>query len=203
MEEVGTRDVQQSETGLAFRLVDGRRLHAPILGAHQAVNLALAIRAAESFLGRSLSEPELKSLAELRLPARIERFGDVILDCAHTPDSARALRQTLSLVWPQRTWVLVVSISRDKDAPKILSELAPHTRVCLASQAEPNRSLPAEELARVARACGIPLVEVHPEPKLAFERAQALRRPGEMGVGTGSVYFAGAVRSLLQCGLGV
>ncbi len=125
---VGAPQAELGLDGLSIRLEDGRELCAPVLGLHQATNLALAVRACELFLGRPLQGRELGALESLQLPARLERFGDIILDCAHTPDSARELRRTLVALWPGRRWVLVVSIAADKDAARILAELAPPAR---------------------------------------------------------------------------
>ena len=166
----------------------------PVLGAHQATNLALAVRASEVFLGRALTARELGSLSELRLPARVERLGDAILDDAHTPDSARALRETLASLWPEARWVLVLSISRDKDAAGIVAELAPVTRACVATAAEASRSIPPDELASLAWAAGIAEVSVEAEPLAALERARALMQKGARLAVSGSVFLAGALR---------
>ena len=159
--------------------------------------LALAVRACELFLGRPLQGRELGALESLQLPARVERFGNTILDCAHTPDSARELRRTLAAVWPGRSWVLVVSIAADKDAARILAELAPPSRACVVTAAEPVRSLAPEVLVPLARSAGIEKVEPHAQPEDALRRGLELAGPDELVVLTGSVYFAGAVRPLL------
>ena len=197
VDEVSPDVIEESERGLRLRLVDGREVFAPILGRHQATNLALAVRAAEHFLDRPTRPEELKRLATLELPARIERFGDVILDCAHTPGSARALREAVDVIWPGRRWVLVVSISSDKDAAGLLEELAPRTRAVVITLAEPLRSAPPETLAPLAGSAGIETVETCDDPRQALERARAWRRPDEALVVTGSVYLAGALRSSL------
>ncbi len=194
LEEVRALDVRADAGGLRFRLEDGRALASPVLGAHQATNLALAVRASETFLGRELARRELDSLGSLRLPARVERIGDAILDDAHTPDSARALRETLLHLWPAARWVFVLSISRDKDAAGIVAELAPVTRVCVATGAEATRSIGADELAALAWAAGIGEVVVEPEPLPALERARALLREGDRLAVSGSVFLAGALR---------
>lgn len=197
LEEVLPLDVRLGEKGLSFQLADGRRIASQVLGVHQATNLALAVRAAERFLERPLSERELAALRTLQLPARIERFGDIILDSAHTPDSARALRETLTTLWPQRSWVLGIGISSDKDASGILSELAPSARACVVSRADPLRSLEPGQLARLARDMGIAHVERCETPREAIRLGRKLCRPTELLVLTGSIYFAGALRSEL------
>ncbi len=194
VEEVRAHTVKQAEAGIRFRLDDGRDLRSAVLGHHQAGNLALAVRAVERFLGRSLADSELTSLHGLALPARIERFGDVILDSAHTPDSARALRETLEAIWPERGWTLVVSISRDKDAAGILTELAPRTRTALITRAERIRSADPESLVPLAGAAGIEKVEACDDPAEAVARARGLRGAQELLVLTGSIYFAGEIR---------
>jgi dihydrofolate synthase / folylpolyglutamate synthase len=194
LEEVAARDVRASEAGVRFRLDDGRELASRVLGAHQATNLALAARASEVFLGRALAATELAALESLELPARLERLGDAILDDAHTPDSARALREALERLWPAARWVFVISVSRDKDAAGIMSELAPVTRACVATAAEATRSLDPDELAALAWSAGIGEVEVVRDPLAALARARALLRPGERLAVSGSVFLAGALR---------
>jgi dihydrofolate synthase/folylpolyglutamate synthase len=198
--EVAPRDIDAGAGGVRFALPDGRRTASRVLGAHQASNLALAVVAVEAFLSRALRPAELAALEKLELPARIERFGDVVLDCAHTPGSARALRETLERVAPGRRWVLAACISRDKDAVAIARELAAPVRIGIATSAEPVRSLAPSELARAMAAGGIAAVECAPRPLDALARARALARRGEWVVLTGSVYFAGAVRGALLNG---
>ena len=200
LHEVSAVEIEQTEAGLRFALADGRRVESPLLGGHHATNLAIAVRASELFLGRELSQSELASLGRLRLPARMERFGRVILDSAHTVRSARALRDGLGEVWPGRPWVLVVAISADKDAAAILSELAAPARACVVSRGEPTRSMHPEDLVPLVRASGIEHVEAVPEPVAALARAVELADPDDLIVVTGSFYFAGAVRALLETG---
>lgn len=198
LEEVRPRRVERVEAGLAVELPDGREFRASVLGRHQATNLSLAVRAVEVFLGRRLSRAELAALERLRLPARLERFGDVVVDSAHSPDSARALRDELTSLYPERPWVLVVSLSADKDAAGVFAELAPPARACVLTYAEPLRSTPPADLEPLARAAGMDGVEVVPEPDAALRRARALARPGDLVVVAGSMYLAGRVIGALR-----
>ncbi len=198
LEQVDVRDVQLGPDVLRFSLRDGREVTAPPFGAHQATNLALAIHAVEALLGRTLLAAEIAELKELRLPARVESFGDLLLDSAHTPDSAVALAKTLEARWPGRSAVGLVSISRDKHAGEILAALAPQLRVLVLTHAETLRSADPNQLREAAHAAGIESVEIEPEPKAAFDRALALRKPGELVLITGSIYLAGKLRA--RCG---
>jgi dihydrofolate synthase/folylpolyglutamate synthase len=203
LDEVRPARVEIGEAGLEVRIADGRTLRAPVLGAHQATNLALAVRAVETFLERPLQTSELAALERLELPARQERIRlrqgcDAIVDSAHTPESARALRSSLESVWPDRGRVLMLSISKDKDAAGVLQQLAPSARLAVVARAEPTRSLDPEHLAMLAWASGLEQVEERETPAAALETALAALRPGELLVVAGSFYFAGAVRSLLR-----
>jgi dihydrofolate synthase/folylpolyglutamate synthase len=202
LEEVRPASVALRESGLRVGLPDGRALQAPVLGAHQATNLALATRAVETFLERPLRPPELAALGGLELPGRLERIRltegrDAIVDAAHTPDSARALRASLESLWPDRTWVLMLSISKDKDAAGLVQVLAPRARLAVVSRAEPARSLAPDHLAMLAWASGLEAVEERETPASALAAARAALAPGELLVVAGSFYFAGAIRSLL------
>ncbi len=200
LEEVLPGHVLSRPDGIAFSLADGRRVKSAVLGAHQAANLALAVRAAELFQGAELDADALAALADLRLPGRLELLGSVILDSAHTRESAWALRRVLDDLWPERPVVLALSVGRDKDAGALLAALAPRARACVVTCAEPVRAWRPEELAPFARAAGIAHVEARDEPLAAVARARELCGPDDLVVATGSFYFAGAVRSaLLDC----
>jgi dihydrofolate synthase/folylpolyglutamate synthase len=196
-EEVRAHEVEMTDKGVRFSMDDGRCVRAPVFGRHQATNLALAVCAAEHLLGKPLSPDQIAALQGLRLPARQEWIGGTVLDSAHTPDSARALRETLQTLHPARRVIALVSISKDKDAAGILQELAPVTRRIVLCRPEPLRSLDPGSLEPLAWACGIEEVEVVPEPASALARAREALRPGEILAVSGSFYLAGALRPLL------
>jgi dihydrofolate synthase/folylpolyglutamate synthase len=197
VEEVRAREVEVGPLGTAFSMEDGRPIVTSVLGRHQATNVAVALRAAELWLGRPLGEEEVGGLRTLSLPARVERIGRAVLDSAHTPDSARALRETLQAVYPGRPFVTVLSISRDKDAAGILGEIAPVTRRFVLCRSETQRSRDPESLEPLAWACGVEQIEVVPDPAAALESAWQTLEPEELLAVTGSFYLAGRLRPLL------
>lgn len=203
VEVVSPRDVRVRERGLDVVLADGRSFRTGVEGRHQATNLALGLRAVEHFLGRALTPPELTPLERLRLPARLERFGDVVVDVAHCKEAVDALCATLEESDPGRRYVLVLSISRDKDAAAMLQRLAANARACVVTKSEPIRSLGVDELEPLAWACGIESVESVSDPVRALARARSLAAPGELVVVVGSLYLAGAVRRALCSEFGV
>ena len=75
-----------------------RNLETRMPGSHQVQNACLAAAAAQ--LHGVGEEAIRRGLAKTRLPARVEVVGDaptVVLDGAHNPDKARALRNALDL----------------------------------------------------------------------------------------------------------
>ena len=204
IEEVRVADVVPAGKGIRFSTASGQVIEAGILGEHQAVNLGLAIRAVEVFLGKPLGSRELEHLQMLQVPGRIEFFPEVaegcVLDCAHTPDSARALRNALIQAWPGRRLVGVVSLTRDKDAAGFFSELGPSLRACVLTRSEPIRSASPEDLEPFAWAAGVENLERREAPLDALARALELLHPGELLVVTGSMYLAGALRTKLLAG---
>ncbi|MFO7571442.1 MAG: Mur ligase family protein [Gaiellaceae bacterium] len=144
-----------------------------------------AREAAEAFLGRSTHAE-----VEVALPGRHERREGEIRDGAHNPDGARYLLEQLRGSEPQgslRDHTIVVSILADKDADAMLRELRRAGTRLVATRSSSARALPADELARVARA-HFPHVEVEADPSAALLRAHEL---GEPVLVTGSLYLLG------------
>jgi dihydrofolate synthase / folylpolyglutamate synthase len=146
-------------------------------------NLALAIAAAEAFLGRPV-DPH--AAEQVRLPGRLERRSESpleIWDGAHNLAGVGYLLPRL----PDREFVLVVSILRDKRPQLMLEALSVLGDTLVATESRNGRSLPAGELADLARPY-FPHVHVEPNPRAARDRALAT---GDGVLVTGSLYLLG------------
>lgn len=194
-EDFWLREVQPLPEGLVFTLEDQtlHRFRTPLLGVHQARNLALAIEAA-----RALEVPWeaiAQGLADLQHPGRLERvkatpFGDLLLDGAHNPDGAVALRQALEDHFPHTELALVLALSQDKDAASIAAalDLQRYSKVVLTRYHSPRSRPPAE------------LLPYFPGALTAEPPAEALRlaqRIEGITVVAGSLYLVGEVKRLL------
>jgi dihydrofolate synthase/folylpolyglutamate synthase len=114
---------QQSASGVEFD-VDGRRKYAglttALCGAHHAWNAALAICMAEALevFGYVLTEESVRrGVQDIRWPVRFEVVANtptMVLDAAHTVESAKALAETFRSVYPGKKAVLVIGMSQDK-----------------------------------------------------------------------------------------
>jgi dihydrofolate synthase/folylpolyglutamate synthase len=110
-------------------------------------NLALAIAAAESFLGRQVDPAAAQ---ELRLPGRLEHVSEEpleIWDGAHNLAGVGWLLARL----PSRRYVVVASILADKDVDGMLAALSAVGDTLVATRSGNPRALSADELATRAR----------------------------------------------------
>ena len=172
----------------------------PLLGKHQLDNAATAVMAVEALAAAGLkvgAEAVKAGLESVKWPARIEavkRRPLVIIDAAHTADSARALRDALAEYFRVGQATLVVGVMGDKDLEGLVSAIEPVARRVIATQADHPRALPAALVARAFQDLGI---ETTWEPRLsaAIDSALALSTPSDAVVILGSVALAGEARA--------
>jgi dihydrofolate synthase/folylpolyglutamate synthase len=178
-------------------------------GPFQRRNFALAVAAAEAFLGSVDRERVATVAAGLIVPGRLELIADsppTYVDAAHNPDGAAALAEALPALADGRPIVACLAMLADKDAPAMIAALAPVLRAAVCTEIPPQalighgrpgaRSRPAQELADLCQAHGL---EATAEPNLE----PALRRATELACGTtaglllvtGSHYLIGPARA--------
>jgi len=149
-------------------------------------NLALAVAAAESFLGRPVDPHAADDVA---LPGRLERRAErplEVWDGAHNLAGVGWLLPRLPSV--PGGWTVVASILRDKRPGMMLEALSVLGPTLVATESRNGRVLPAAELAALGSA-HFERVEVEPDPVAA--RAHALELAGAEGavLVTGSLYL--------------
>ncbi len=174
-------------------------------GRHMIENAALALALANEAgaLDRLDDAAAAAALESAVLPGRAEVLRArplVIADGAHTPAAIGALLPVLGAL-DTTTLVAVVSVTRDKDAVRMLSPLVRRADAVIATTAEPSRSLPAAELAGLFETAGSRASIVDVDPPADAIRA-AMRVAGNEGAVcvTGSMYLAGAARRMFLNG---
>jgi dihydrofolate synthase/folylpolyglutamate synthase len=186
-----------------FRLRTPRRgytIKMPLIGKHQLDNAATAVLAVEALsqAGIEVTEADVqKGLEQVKWPARIEiikRRPMIVVDSAHTADSARRLRDTLAEYLRIDQATLVVGVMGDKDLEGLVSAIEPVARRVIATQADHPRALNAEAVARTFRDRSI---ETYVEPKLgaAIDMAVSLSTASDAVVILGSIALAGEARA--------
>ena len=125
-------------------------------------------------------------------PGRFQKVGSFIVDGAHNPPAARALRTALEAEdFRQKTLDLICGFCGDKDIGEVLAILAPIVKKGYAVRTNNPRSLSAEETAAKMRAAGIDAIACASR-KEAIELTRGTRHEAQ---GTtlicGSLFLAG------------
>lgn len=177
----------------------GARIVAPsIIGPGLRIDLALALRVAARILADAgkptLTATEVeRAMAELQLPARMERFEGnplVVIDAAHTAESLGALKTALSEEGQMGPRTVILSLSHGKDIARLFEELREVGTEVLLTRADTQRSLAPAELHAL-----LGYGTVIDDPAVAFETAVAAGHPVVI---TGSFYLAGCLRPLAR-----
>ena len=137
-----------------------KKLKLKMRGAYQPLNAVTAIKAIEVLndVGYNISEESIKKgLKKTEIPFRFERIEyndkvDIILDGAHNPDGAKQFVKSLELNYPDRDFIFITGIFKDKEYDKISSVFAGMALKIYAIQNEKSvRSLDKDVLADTLR----------------------------------------------------
>src|SRR5580704_2821392 len=173
-----------------------------LVGRHQLRNVALAIAAAvelkeQGFSGITAESIE-SGIRETRWPGRLQviaaRAGgpEVVIDVAHNPAGAWALRSALSERYEDRPLIFVFGAMRDKAISEMAEILFPLADRVIATRPENPRAASPEEIQQAAARTGIEIEAVE-DVRQAVERARVLAKAGTVVVITGSIYLVGEV----------
>ena len=192
-----------AEVALAGRTIP-IRLRQP--GRHMLDNAALALALVDGAgaLSRLDDRAVGVALESAVLPGRAEVLRErplMVADGAHTRAAVEALVEILGAPGAARL-IAVVSVTRGKDAARMLAPLVRHADAVFATTAEPSRSVPSPELASVLRKSD-PQTPVSAVAAPADAIRAATGAAGSDGAvcATGSMYMAGAARGMFRKGL--
>ena len=177
----------------------------PLVGRHQLRNVALAIAAAEELSRHGFNvSPETieRGIQETRWPGRFHvipaKAGapEFVMDVAHNPAGAWALRAALSECYEDRPLTLVFGAMRDKAVAEMAEILFPLAQHVVATAAENPRSATPEEIRDAAARTSADIVTADDVPA-AIAQARPLTSQNGAIVITGSIYVVGeAMREL-------
>ncbi len=183
---------------------DWGTLELPLLGAHQALNAAVALACLDAVAERGLvvdRDAVVRGFAALRWPARVEVAGEapwLVIDGAHNVASAEALAEAVRTCFPPGRRTLVFGTTRDKDLRGQLRALLPcFDELVVTRYVENPRAVPPGAIAaEVLDLSGRPArVAADPAEALA-EARRATPRDGLICV-TGSLFLAAEARALV------
>lgn len=158
---------------------------APLPGAHQSENAALALALARDISGADVTA----RFAQLRWPGRLETINDeplIVIDVGHTPAGVRSALKGFTALKGERQAMLVCGASLDKNQQAMIGELAPHFSriICVAAR---HKGAPAALIASIA-------AHVHPEAEIATAENVADARRMALAYGPNTaIYVAGGL----------
>ena len=189
------------------------RLRIPLLGRHQQQNAATAVGALHAGLHAAcsaggdkmrLDEQSIrKGMASVAWPGRLEavcRKPLIILDGAHNPEGAKALRDAVQAFVKKRL-ICVFGVLGDKSYSQVAASIAPLCDFIIATTPANPRALPPSALAVEAGKYTDAIVE--PDPARAVDKALDMASDEDAVLCCGSLYLVGPVRTHLRKVLGL
>jgi dihydrofolate synthase/folylpolyglutamate synthase len=169
---IGSESVSALEQHFDFQFdgYDFRKLEISLLGAFQFNNAAIAVTLLLLWLGRvqpgvapgRIEAAVRSSLRAIHWPGRLElikREPLTVIDVGHTPDGIRQSLASLKAIYGAEDWILVVGVSRDKNADEIVSALAPSFDTIICTMAN-HKGADADSIAAAVRKAN-PAAAVH------------------------------------------
>ncbi len=181
-------------------------VESPLIGRHQLRNVALAIASAEELSRKGLDGITARSIEggirETHWPGRFQVVPatadrpEMVLDVAHNPAGAWALRSALSERCGDRPLIFVFGAMRDKAISEMTEILFPLALRVIATRPDNPRSASPEEIVLAASRTGTEIESVA-EVGTALDRACDLAGKESIVVVTGSIYLVGEAMRIL------
>ena len=206
----------QAGSGFIYRYplqVVGQQIlvETPLVGRHQLRNVALAIAAAVELNDQGFSGVTAKSIEDgirkTRWPGRFQVIAprpgwpEMVIDVAHNPAGAWALRSTLSERYEDRRLIFIFGAMRDKAISEMAEILFPLADRVIATLPTNPRAASLDEIRQAAVRTGAEIEGVEGVER-AVERARELSDAGTVVVVTGSIYLVGEVMGVMGAMIG-
>jgi dihydrofolate synthase/folylpolyglutamate synthase len=197
---------QASDSGNRFDFhgfgLDMKDVAIPLIGQHQVVNAAVALATVGHLRqqGWRIDETHLRQgLADVLWPGRLEvidRAPCVILDAAHTIESAQCLAAALTTLFRYKKLHLILGFASDKKINDIVKILAPMAHTAIATGFSNPRAFDPDQLAALLHPqCKQIHITTDPAAALALARSQAAA--DDLICLTGSLILLGELKARL------
>jgi dihydrofolate synthase/folylpolyglutamate synthase len=180
----------------------------PLPGRHQFRNIALAITAAEELapFGFKVTPQQIeRGIRETHWPGRFQVVPpsaatcnhEVVLDVAHNPAGAWALRSALSENFPDRPLTFVFGAMRDKAIQEMAEILFPVAEHVIVTPVNNPRTATADELIQIGERTG---TQLYAQVSVAEALAKAIELTAPQGVivVTGSIFLVGEAMAVME-----
>ena len=179
----------------------------PLAGRHQLRNIALAIATAEELrqFGFAATPKQIEQgIRETYWPGRFQVLPAsaathgraMVLDVAHNPAGAWALRSALEENFPAHEITMIFAAMRDKAIREMAEVLFPIAAHVVVTQVNNPRAATADELLQAGARTGADMYAAENVPAALMRAAEVSGTDGLIVV-TGSIYLVGEVMSVL------
>jgi dihydrofolate synthase/folylpolyglutamate synthase len=179
----------------------------PLAGRHQLRNVALAIATAEELaqfgfkatprqIEQGIRETHWPGRFQVLPPSAATQQREMVLDVAHNPAGAWALRSALSENFSGRELTFVFAAMRDKPLKEMAEILFPLAEQVVVTQVANPRSATVSELLQAASRTGVAMC-AEENVSAALARARESSKPDGVIVVTGSIFLVGEAMTLM------
>lgn len=199
---------EESPLGYAFDMeiygTDYSGVRIGMAGRHQVENAKTALIALEILRKKGIIKVSRDKLYQGMLRARqpgrfevLEGSPCIVMDGAHNPAGAAALKETVKTCFPQRRIVVVTGMLADKETDQITDELCQITDQFVVTEPDNPRKMDAKVLAGILAKKGA-ACKVAPKAKEAYRMAAEHPFDPEVILFAGSLYLIGEIRGMFN-----
>ena len=185
------------------KLDDEYDVKLPLLGEHQILNLAVALKALEVIKDKAPKlnrESIVKSLATVRWNGRLEIMSNspyVVIDGAHNIQGITQLDKNIKKYFEYKDMYLILGILADKDVDDMVKVITPKAKKVFTVTPNSMRAETAEELMNEVKKYN-ESCEAYNDYKNAFEDALKLCKKDDLLLISGSLYMIGEMRGIIK-----
>ena len=185
------------------KLDDEYDVKLPLLGEHQILNLAVALKALEVIKDKAPKlnmESIVKSIATVRWNGRLEIMSNspyVVIDGAHNIQGIIQLNKNINKYFEYKDMYLILGILADKDVEDMVKVITPKAKKVFTVTPNSMRAETAEELMNEVKKYN-ESCEAYNDYKNAFEDALKLCKKDDLLLISGSLYMIGEMRGIIK-----
>ena len=174
-----------------------------LLGEHQILNLAVALKALEIIKDKAAKlskESIIKALSEVRWNGRLEVMSNepcVVIDGAHNIQGITQLDKNIKKYFKYDDLYLILGILADKDVDHMVKVITPQAKKVFTVTPNSMRAETAEELLEEVKKYN-ESCEAYNDYKNAFEDALKLCKKDDLLLISGSLYMIGEMRGIIK-----
>ncbi|MCM8816900.1 MAG: bifunctional folylpolyglutamate synthase/dihydrofolate synthase [Candidatus Omnitrophica bacterium] len=174
-----------------------------LFGPHQIHNAGIAMQSLMLLKKMGFDIPDhaiFDGMKNAVWPARFQVVMEdpiVIIDGGHNPDGIRSLKKALKQYFPERKFVFLIGILKDKKWETMLKLLSNTGEKFIFTRPDTPRSVPPEELAKKMKQFSTAATEIIENPETAFLKLIETKSSSPRIV-CGSLYLAGDILKTIK-----